>query len=281
MFQLHMMSLVNLVTYGNRSPIDKIGKENTHITEWVLSNADIRHLDFNSTFRLLSASRRMRKMWVVVYLWFSFQCFFLCVFLGLYLFSIVCPVIYLLIFLSVFVSFCLFLIPSSEVVSVTFSVLPYSLPNPPPLLPKHLRVWQVREQQYPPGAPPYPFPHLFSPIVLPPLLLFNCADSHLPFPQQALSVPPLYSVNLFLFLPHFSLWLSPFTKTLFFSCITLHLPPNLCQVSPPPLSPLICSFPSRLTSSPIYDSSLPHLSLVPFFLQSSFICPLFLPSILT
>lgn len=113
----------------------------------------------------LSASRRMRKMWVAVYLWLSFQCFILsCLFLGLYLFSILCPVIYLLIFFSVLVSFCLFLIPSSDVVSVTFSVLPCSLPNPPPLLLKHLRVWQVREQQYSPGAPPLPFPHLFSPI---------------------------------------------------------------------------------------------------------------------
>lgn len=143
---------------------------------------------------------------------FPFSALFSPVFLGLYLFSILCPVIYLLIFFSVLVSFCLFLIPSSEVVSVTFSVLPCSLPNPPPLLPKHLRVWQVREQQHSPGAPPLPFPHLFSPIFLPPLLLFTCADSHLPFPhQQALSVPPLYSVNLFPLLPPFSLWLSPFT----------------------------------------------------------------------
>lgn len=166
-------------------------------------------------------------MWVAVYLWLSFQCFTLsCLFLGLYLLSILCPVIYLLIFFSVLVSFCLFLIPFSEVGSVTFSVSlfsPQSSSSPPQT---SACMTGERTAAFPCG-PPLPFPHLFSPIFLPPLLLFTCADSHLPFHinrrflylQFILSTSSRFS-PLFPFGSHLSLKPCFFHVSLFTSLLT-------------------------------------------------------------
>ena len=141
------------------------------------------------------------------------------------------------------------------------SLLPRSLPDPPPALPplpKHLCMWQVREQRHSPGAPPLPFLLLFLSSFFFRWCCPSLTLSHLPLPHSQPPPPsPLYSVNLFALSPsgsHLSLHLCSFF--LYISVLTPLLTSVKLPLLPSHLSSVLLFKPSPLLSSPLLSSPL-------------------------
>lgn len=139
--------------------------------------------------------------------------------------------------------------------------------NPPLRLPKHLCMWQVREQWHSLDTPP--------PILSPSLLLVSHSRSHIVRStsrhSSSSSTLVCHPLSLFLLLFPFGshLYLQPCSFS------PLFIPSSSLWSPPPPFSPLICSF-----LTPFFLSSL--WQLFPIILHNSFyFCPLFHPSPIT
>ena len=185
----------------------------------------------------------------------------LCLSLGSYFFSNLCPELYLLIFSSMLSSFLPLFVAFLRGGFFDLLCSPCSLPCPPPALPplpKHLCVWQVREQRHSPGAPPLLFLLLFLSSFFFRWCCPSLTLSHLPLPHRQPPPPsPLYSVNLFALSPsgsHLSLHLCSFLF-LYISLLTLLLTSVKLPLLPSHLSSVLLFKPSPLLSSPVFDST--------------------------